>query len=76
MIVARERREWDRFAQLMALVDARTAFTEEIKPKTSAEYFPAELETDEERTALHRAKNPQHAGEPLTGEQVLRRLGL
>jgi hypothetical protein len=59
----------------MALVDARTAFSDEIKPRSAAEYFPAELETDDERTALHRSKNPP-AGERLTGEQMLRRLGL
>ncbi len=75
MLVARERREWDRFAQLMALVDARTAYGDDCKPRSAAEHFPAELETDEERWRLHRMKTPA-PGERMTGEQVLRRLGL
>jgi len=74
MIVAKERREWDRFAQLLALVDARTAYGDDCKPRSAAEYFPGELETDEERTALWNAKN--RSVPTVTSAQVLSRLGL
>lgn len=54
MTKARRRDAWGRMAELLALVDARTAWSEDIKPKPPAAWIPAALRLDTEQRGLTR----------------------
>lgn len=54
MTKARRRDAWGRMAELLALVDARTAWGEDIKPKAPASWMPAALRLDTEQRGLNK----------------------
>lgn len=55
MACAKRRDEWDRWSQLLSLVDCRTAYGDDCKPKSPWEWMPPELDTDGQRRAVSAA---------------------
>lgn len=55
MARAKRRDEWDRWAQLLSLIDCRSGFGENFKPRSPWECLPPDLDTDAERRAVQAA---------------------
>ena len=76
MAQARRRDQWDQFAQLLSLIDHRSGFGEDFKPRTPLEYFPPELDTDAERRAVWKAKRREQSLNRGTVKDVCEMMGL
>ena len=74
MARGRRRTEWDKWGQLLALVNNKLIFSESEKPTKPIDYWPSNILTDDDRIAYRQAANrplPQ-----ITGKDLQRMMGL
>ena len=56
MASGKRREEWDRWGQLLALVDNRTNFSKDAKPIQPIDYWPNAIVTQDDLDAIRAAK--------------------